>query len=204
MWTKCHHLTSKSIDRALLPPPTSLGALFGASIGSKFGSKNAVDRVRKEEMERIGLTPEIISAAEDIGLAPEQSMEGLKATKDSLETQQRLARRLDTDATLLYEKAMKTIKEGDEGQARIYLLRRTDIQDQLKRTLQYCAEEKKRMERMEDNVAQLERRAAEVESLIRRNISAKTMLQNSDVLAPELSLRSEDPLLQKFRDLGID
>jgi hypothetical protein len=204
MWAECHHLTAKSIDRALLPPPNLLGALFGASIGSKFGSKNAVDRVRKEEMERIGLTPEIISAAEDIGLAPEQSMEGLKATKDSLETQQRLARRLDTDATLLYEKAMKTIKEGDEGQARIYLLRRTDIQDQLKRTLQYCAEEKKRMERMEDNVAQLERRAAEVESLIRRNISAKTMLQNSDVLAPELSLRSEDPLLQKFRDLGID
>jgi phage shock protein A len=158
-----------------------------------------------EEMERMGLTPEIISAAEDIGLALEQSIEGLKATKDSLETQQRLARRLDTDAAMLYEKAMRTIKEGDEAQARTYLLRRTDVQDQLKRTLQSCAEEKKRMERMEDNVAQLERRAAEVESLIRRNISAKT-LQNMSGVSPELpvSKRSEDPLLQKFRDLGID
>ena len=55
---------------------------------------------------------------------------------------------------------------------------------------------------MESNVAALERRAMEVEALLRRTMGAKTLVDTSGANA--LSLSTDDPLLQKFRDLGID
>ena len=39
----------------------------------------------------------------------------------------------------------------------------------------------------------------EMESLMKRNIGAKALMDSS-----EFSLAAEDPLLQKFRDMGID
>ena len=53
---------------------------------------------------------------------------------------------------------------------------------------------------MESNVESIKRRALEVESLLQRTVGAKAR-QDSFT---DLSLSVEDPLLQKFRDLGID
>ena len=52
---------------------------------------------------------------------------------------------------------------------------------------------------MEENAAGLERRAMEIEALLQRSVGASAM-QNSDTL----SLSDSDPLLRKFKDLGID
>jgi hypothetical protein len=62
---------------------------------------------------------------------------------------------------------------------------------------------------MERNVAALERRAMEVEALLKRTIGAKSQVDSSSVLSgraddARFALSSEDPLLQKFRDMGID
>lgn len=141
----------------------------------------------------------MLDAATEIGLALEQSMEGLKATKESLETQQRLAKRLDSDANAVYEKAKQQMTEGNEDNARKFLLERNEIQNKLKKVLQICAEEKRRYSTMEENVAAIERRAMEVEGLLTRTVSSKSRLDSSD-----FSVAPEDPLLQKFKDLGID
>jgi len=117
--------------------------------------------------------------------------EGLQAIQDSLETQQRFARRLDADATDLHQRAQKAlVNDNNDELARQLLLQRTEVQDKLKSVLTNCVEEKKRREKMESNVAQLQRRATEVETLMRRSVSA--------------SLYVEDPLLKKFKDLCID
>ena len=174
------------------------GALFGASVGSRMGAQKALNRARQQEMERLGLTQEMLDTANGVGLALERSNEGLRAVQDSLDTQQRLARRLEADATQLYEKAQIAMTENEEQQARQWLMQRTEVQDKLKQVLKNCAEERQRLNKMEDNVEQLQRRALEVETLMRRSVSAKTLSSQ------ELSLPVEDPLLQKFKDLGID
>ena len=177
------------------------GALFGASVGSNLGAKNSVERARQDEMDRLGITQEMLDAAQDIGLALERSMDGLNASKDSLGTLQRLARKLDADAEQVYDKAKAALAENNEEQAKEYLLQRTTIQDKLKNVLLQCAEEKKRYEKMESNVSALEERAMEVNSLLKRAVGAKTIAE-ADAMG--LTLQSEDPLLQKFRDAGID
>jgi organic radical activating enzyme len=178
-------------------------------MGANFGAKSAVERARKEEMERLGVSQDMLDAAQDIGLALQQSLDGLDATRASLETQQSLARRLDRDATELYEKAKTAMSTSSgEDEARKLLLKRTEIQDKLKNVLVQCAAEKRRMETMEENVRVMEARALEIDALLQRTVGAKARqdasLSSSTMdMAGDFSLSREDPLLQKFRDLGI-
>jgi phage shock protein A len=178
--------------------------LFGASIGSNFGAKNAFDRARKEEMERLGLSQEMLDLAQEIGISLQNSNEGLQAVQASLDTLQMYAKRLDGDAKDLYARANGALADNQEDLARKLLLDRTAVQEKLRQVLLQCAEERGRLKTMQDNVAQLERRALEVDSLLRRTVSAKTTSTLTDTSDLGLSLRREDPLLQKFRDLGID
>jgi len=156
-------------------------------------------------MEKMGISQDMLDTARDVGVALERSMEGLKATQESLETQQRFARRLDLDASDLHEQAKAALGRSDEETARKFLMERQRVLDKLKQVLKQCAEEKKRMETMESNVAALDRRAVEIESLLRRTVGAKAVKDTagSDIDVG-LSLSTEDPLLKKFRDLGID
>jgi phage shock protein A len=186
------------------------GALFGASLGSNLGAKNAADRARREEMEMLGISQDMLDTAREVGLALERSAEGLRATRDSLETQQRLARRLEDEAGRLYGRAKEALASGEEEKARKLLLSRQQDLDKLKQVLLSCADDKQRLETMERNVAALERRAMEVEALLKRTIGAKSQVDASAISGravdddARFALSSEDPLLQKFRDMGID
>ena len=187
------------------------GALFGAAVGGNIGSKNAFDRTRKEEMKKKGITQEMLDAAEEVGYALEQSMEGIEATKESLRSQQSLARRLESDMNDWYNKAKDAMVDGREEDARSFLLKRSNDQESLKDALKRCAEEKKRIDVMESNVSALQKRALEVEAILQRSIGAKARQDSSDLTARQsalsdtsFSLSREDPLLKKFNDLGID
>jgi len=176
------------------------GALFGASIGSQFGASRAVDKAKKEELARMGITDEMLESAREMGATLERATEGLKATQDSLKTQQNFAKRLDLDADNTYAEAKAALESNNEELARGLLLKRTHIQEKLKKTLINCAEEKKRLLKMQDNVRAIEERAIEMETILRRNVGAQSLLDSST----QFSLADEDPLLQKFRDVGID
>lgn len=158
---------------------------------------------KKSEMERLGISQDMLDMAQDVGVSLEKSIEGMKAVRNSLETQQKLARLLDAESSNLYNKAKESISDSNEELARKLLLERTNVQEKLKKVLINCTEEKGRLQKMEDNISQLERRALEIDMLLRRTVSAKSMQGIAD-LDLGLSLRSEDPLLQKFKDLGID
>ena len=152
-------------------------------------------------MERLGITQEMLDAAEQVGIALEQATEGIRATTASLETQRSFARRLERDANDLYEKAKTAMASGKEDEARKFLLERTKDQEKLVQVLKLCVEEKDRLEKMESNLAAIEKRALEIESLLQRSVGAKA---RQSTAFDDLALSKEDPLLQKFRDLGID
>ena len=177
------------------------GALFGAQIGANMGSRRAFDSEKQKEMEKLGISKDMLKMAEEVGVALERAIDGLKVTRGSLETQQSFARRLDAQQDQLYEQAKTALEGGEEERARDLLMQRKDTEEKLKKALMGCAEERKRLAQMESNVLALEERAMEVERMLKRSVGA-TALQGSSM--DKLALESEDPLLQKFRDMGID
>lgn len=178
------------------------GALFGAQIGASFGAASQLDKAREEEMKRKGLSPEMLDQATEIGAALRQAVEGLRATQDSVDTSQRLAKNLDGQEKAIYENAKSAIASGDEAGARTLLLERESVKDKLLKVLKSMAEDRKRLEIMENNVEALETRALEIESLLKRSVGAASLKDSSDMNVG-LSLEPEDPLLKKFRDLGM-
>jgi hypothetical protein len=176
------------------------GAVFGAQLGASMGASRAIDKARQDEMQRLGITPDMLQIAEEVGKDLERAIEGLKASRDSLETQQSFARKLSANADELYKKAKDALNEAQEEVAKKYLFERQQLQKKLKRTLTSCVEEKKRLETMERNILLLEDRAMEIESLLRRSVGARTLQDTGS----DFALPTEDPLLKKFRDAGID
>ncbi|KAL7556940.1 hypothetical protein ACA910_005292 [Epithemia clementina (nom. ined.)] len=177
------------------------GGLFGASLGAGLGQRLAEDKARKKEMERLGLSPEMLDAAREIGEALERNMEGLSAVQESYETQKRFARQLESDTEALYAKAKEALQSADEERARKFLMQRTDVQNKLKEVLKTCATARRQVEVLEENTSVLQQRAVEIDSLLKRTVGAKAV-ENASALG--LSLSGSDPLLDKFRDLGID
>ncbi len=174
------------------------GPLFGAQIGSALGATSELDKARQEEMKRLGLTPDMLEQATEIGMALNQAIEGLRAVQDSVVTSKQLAKLLDAQEQTLYNRAKSAIESGDEDGARKLLLERTSMKEKLLKVLQSITEDNRRIANMESNVIALETRGLEIEALLRRTVGASA-LQDSE----GLSLESEDPLLKKFRDLGM-
>merc|ERR1712224_115143 len=97
----------------------------------------------------------------------------------------------------LYEKAKKAMMDGNEEEAKSFLLKRNNDKENLKKVLKLCAEEKERMKVMETNVNELQKRALEVEALLQRSVGAKARENSFD-----FTLSTEDPILKKFKDIG--
>jgi hypothetical protein len=182
------------------------GAVFGASIGNRLGATNAVDKARKVEMEKMGITQEMLDQAKEMGMLLDRGFEGLRITEDSLRTQQNFAKRLEQDVDRTYSQAKAALGDGDEEKARDFLFKKTQIEEKLKKALMNCVEEKKRLSQMENNVRAIEERALEMESLLKRSVGAKTTMDTSIMTGSGtgFSLAPEDPLLKKFKDAGID
>jgi hypothetical protein len=176
------------------------GALFGASVGSSMGTQKALDAARQEELQQLGLSQDMLDSANAVGRALTECVQGLEQVQDSLVTQQRLARRFEEDAELLYDKAKACMAE-DEEQARKYLLERETARSRLKEVLVQCVTAKGQVSKMQENATALERRAMEIEALLQRSVGT-TALQKSSEFG--LSLSPSDPLLDKFKNLGID
>eukprot|EP00571_Detonula_confervacea_P005793 CAMPEP_0172327746 /NCGR_PEP_ID=MMETSP1058-20130122/59991_1 /TAXON_ID=83371 /ORGANISM="Detonula confervacea, Strain CCMP 353" /LENGTH=294 /DNA_ID=CAMNT_0013044829 /DNA_START=44 /DNA_END=928 /DNA_ORIENTATION=+ len=176
------------------------GALFGAQIGGSFGASSQLDKSRNDEMKRKGISSEMLDQATEIGVALRQSVEGLSAVQESVSASQKLAKVLDGREKSIYERAKSAIESGDEEGARRLLLERTTVKEKLLKTLRSLAEERKRMAILESNVEALETRGLEIESLLRRSVGAAALQDSTSI---GLSLEPEDPLLKKFRDLGM-
>jgi acetyl-CoA carboxylase beta subunit len=84
------------------------------------------------------------------------------------------------------------------------LLERNQTQQKLKEVLSACIQCKTQVSKMEDNVLALENRAMEMDATLRRAVGAKAMIDSQSLASLGLSIEPQDPLLEKFRDRGID
>uniref|UniRef100_A0A7S1B503 Glycine zipper domain-containing protein n=1 Tax=Corethron hystrix TaxID=216773 RepID=A0A7S1B503_9STRA len=181
------------------------GALWGASIGNAMGRNSAVEKDKKDQMKKMGITEEMERMAENTARDLEDSKLGLEACRSSAESQRSLAKRLDEEQERLQGQARLALKNGNEPQARKILLERETVRDRLKAALGRLVVENQRMKEMETNLNRFEERALEVDSLIRRNVAAnvakKAGRDDDGDFDCGLGLPREDPLLEKFRDL---
>ena len=148
----------------------------------------------------------MVDMAQQVSMELQRAMEGLQASEDSLRIQQSFAKRIDTEVQQLFDEAQTAVRNQNEDRARTLLFQRQSQMNKLKQVLQQCVEEKRRMERMKENVQLLEQRAMEVDSLLRRSVSAKVLQDTQlrkDIYDTSMSsdIELEDPLLRKFREL---
>jgi len=152
-------------------------------------------------MEKMGINQDMLDAAEDIGASLERSNEGLLLVQERLASLQQQARTLDNDAQEKYKQAKQLLESNDEERARDLLLDRTKLQEKLKKVLLQCAEEKERVQQMERNVEALSERASEMDAMLRRAVGARTTQEVNDL---DMRMSVDDPLLQKFKDAGLE
>ena len=86
------------------------GALFGAQIGASLGAASTLDKARKDEMKRKGLTPEMLEQATDIGVALRQAVEGLR---EEYTTSQGSSRTIFAGANFLPAKQNRASPRGE-------------------------------------------------------------------------------------------
>ena len=77
------------------------------------------------------------------------------------------------------------------------------MKEKLLKILKGMVEERKQLAKMKNNVEALETRWLEIESLLRRSVGAAAMQDSASIADIGLSLEAEDPLLKKFKDLGM-
>ena len=152
-------------------------------------------------MEKMGINQDMLDAAEDIGASLERSNEGLLLVQERLASLQQQARTLDNDAQEKYKQAKQLLESNNEERARDLLLDRTKLQEKLKKVLLQCAEEKERVQQMERNVEALSERASEMDAMLRRAVGARTTQEVNDL---DMRMSVDDPLLQKFKDAGLE
>jgi hypothetical protein len=174
-----------------------LGALFGAQIGARLGAQKAVDRAREAELQRLGITDEMLKEAKEIGFALEQSAQSLIACENSIESQQQYVRILERNMESVTDKAKIEILNGNEEKARLLLMEKQQMKDKMMKALKACVEEKNRKRQIEINIATLEKKALETEAEMRQIVATGSL--NEIATSP-----NDDPLLKRFQDLGID
>jgi hypothetical protein len=174
------------------------GALFGAQLGARLGAQKAMDRAREAELQRLGITNDMLEAAKEIGFALEQSAQSLIACQKSIESQQEYVRILEQNMESTTEKAKLEIMNGNEEKARLLLMEKQQMKDKMMKALKACVEEKNRQRQLEMSIATLEKRALETEAEMREIVAVTTVNEIGS------SPSNDDPLLKRFQDLGID
>jgi phage shock protein A len=94
-----------------------------------------------EEMKCKGITPEMLDA-----------MAIAMTTRDSVKTQQQLAKSLDAQSESIYASAKSAIEAGDEVLARKLLKEQQCVKRELVQVLKTLVEDRKRLEMMESYV----------------------------------------------------
>lgn len=184
------------------------GAFWGAQLGASVGVSNAEKRQAQRSLERMGLRPEDLQLAQEVATDLREAEEALKMVGDVADAQKKRVAALQADAEKAYAKARDCLADGDESGARRWLERRSDLQAATTRATEELAESDERTRTMQQNVLALAERAAKIELLMSRSVSAASEARRSapdDVPRGESAAASyeplEDPLEARFREL---
>ena len=174
------------------------GALWGASLGSNIGQSR--EAKEEERLGRMGLTPEIRTAASAIAADLREVEASLELTAQSHRSAENLEASLAEQAAAAYAAAERCLRAGDEDGARQRLLDKRQISAKLDIAKLEVAQACERRDSMAASVEALKARAREIETMVSRSVTAATEVRTagySNTIAPPV----EDPLMQRFRDL---
>lgn len=176
------------------------GALWGASLGSNIGQSREAKAQEEERLGRMGLTPEIRTAASAIAADLREVEASLELTAQSHRSAENLEASLAEQAAAAYAAAERCLRAGDEDGARQRLLDKRQISAKLDIAKLEVAQACERRDSMAASVEALKARAREIETMVSRSVTAATEVRTagySNTIAPPV----EDPLMQRFRDL---
>jgi len=147
------------------------GAIFGSQIGSNMASRKAAT----EQLERMGLSRDMIKGAQEL-MEELQTMEkGAQEVRDAYQNQAQRALQLEQDAEKFYEKAKAAVEAGDDDTAREMLEKRKRAQADLEKQIEQVKLARSRRDQMDGAVEAMARRANEYEQLMKRSMDASAV-----------------------------
>lgn len=178
------------------------GALFGAQLGGSMGANARVKRAADERIETMGLSKEIIKAAQEIAQELADAEQSLELVRGAERSQKNLFDVVDRTMEDAYKAAETALRNGDEATARRQLEERNLQKAKRAQVQAEVTAAAARVATMQASVASIAERANEIEQIIARQVTA-TKAKSSSGVSPDvnLTLEAEDPLLKKFRDL---
>eukprot|EP00934_Nitzschia_sp_Nitz4_P006672 Nitzschia sp. Nitz4//scaffold121_size67750//40517//41394//NITZ4_006070-RA/size67750-augustus-gene-0.129-mRNA-1//-1//CDS//3329534357//6662//frame0 len=177
-----------------------VGVLLGAQLGKSYGELNRQAGKEQEEQNSAGQSTTTLEAREALNNA----RSALHAIQTSLQVQREYALRLESDMAELVAKAREAILSGNDEEAQFFLLEKNTIRDKLDGVLKHCCQEDERAIIVQQQIRQLEAEVIERENdNIKRSMNANEST-TGDIAGDTANSTIEDPLLKKFRDIGIN
>ena len=162
------------------------GAFFGANIGSNLASQQNVKEEKKQQLERLGLSPTILAQAELIGAQLFEAEQAVSAIETATASSLDLARLLEAESESFFTKAEKLLTGGNEDEARQFLLKRAATQKRQKSALKNVIENRALLDLCKEKKSLLAGKASEIESLLVRSVGASSIAQANEILDLEI------------------
>lgn len=179
------------------------GAIWGASLGSGFGANARQKREQAEELERMGLSEDMMKLAQQTAQDLAEAESALSMVQEAENSQAALVKRYDDAMSEAYKAAEDALSSGDEDSARRFLVEKNEHKTRKEAAELDLLEAKKRVSTMRSSVTQLAERTAQVEQMMSSIVADKKMksiASRSDAGVVD-TFTVEDPLERKFRDL---
>jgi len=197
------------------------GALWGAQIGGAVGANNRAKREARERLDRMGISKDILQAAEQVAVNLQDAEERCGCPKYSLhvhgihspristlagslsivrsaeESQQALLTTLEASSQGAYAAAEEALRNGDEAAARARLEERQQLNQKISAATIELASASERVLTMQASVVRLSEQASNIEALVSRAVTSSTTAGGTSSATLEL----EDPLLRRIEEL---
>lgn len=177
------------------------GAFWGAQLGSSAGTNARAKREQEEQMDRMGLTKEVLEAAQLVAAELAEAEQSLGLVQEAERSQAALVQRLDETMQDMYASAQKALQADDEDGARDILTQRQGVRAKKEAAELELREASKRVAIMQTSVTELAGRATQVEQMMSRSVASRSEINSGSASQPRTASQIYDPLEEKFRDL---
>lgn len=183
---------------------------FGMLLGIGAGNSFANQKTAETEMQRMGMSKELIAEAQKLAQTLQDAQAASKASVDARETLKQRSLSLDQTYEQLQDRARECLKDGDEDGARAALQDRQKVGKQRDDAVLEFRAARERVERIDRDVSVLKQKVEDFDALILRSARAQQQQQvqgNSfeyevpPSVAAEMPLTQQDPLLDRFAKL---
>ena len=189
--------TKGAVGGAILGGLLRFGAIWGAQIGGSMGASARQRAALQQQLDAMGVTPEVIATARDLARQVVEAEDSLEIVRRAVDSQASLADVLTEQAAAAYRSAEAALRRGDEAGARAKLEEKRDLALKRSAAEREVAAAREREAAMVTSLDALATRARSVEESIR----AATERGPRGASSAAFELEVDDPLLERFKKL---